>query len=522
MARTLQALLTALVLFSCSLHAQNYTGLTGFYDYQTHGRTPKHLAVNPANGYLHAIFMSSPDSSNIEPSRRTNYAYSTNGGMSWNTFGNIWVPVRRSGFPSLTLGQGPIQGAPIIVNQCSGSVVVSIDFPEGGGAFAELNPVPLRGDSPFSPDVASGADGSVLVLGVLPNSNTPAVTRTTDYEFWSPPLAVPASSTIGDRFVVESNETGRVGIAFADTCDRLFFWESTNNGITWPAFTTQILPNAIEVGHDTLGLGSGLDLAYNGNNPLVTFGVREIRSATDNAGIGFWSRTTGFVLAAPHNRIMGVANSLNRNQANQFTVGYPSIGMSGNTIVIVFQAFAPETSATGFNYGKIFFARSSSGGTIWYTSGWDTPLSVDARYPSMSKWNPSLFYGALWQVDPEPGSFIAGDNMLVRRVWQTFNRPWIEDVPRNDDEVGEFRLLQNYPNPFNPSTIIKYQIPIPSWVTLNVLDLLGRELATLVNEEKQPGTYTVQFDGRELASGVYFYRLHAGNFIETKKIVLLK
>jgi hypothetical protein len=83
-------------------------------------------------------------------------------------------------------------------------------------------------------------------------------------------------------------------------------------------------------------------------------------------------------------------------------------------------------------------------------------------------------------------------------------------------------LLQNYPNPFNPRTTIIYSIPQKSFVSITVYDILGKEISELVNEEKLPGSYEVQFDGSRLSSGVYFYRLHAGNIFKTKKLMLLK
>jgi hypothetical protein len=89
-------------------------------------------------------------------------------------------------------------------------------------------------------------------------------------------------------------------------------------------------------------------------------------------------------------------------------------------------------------------------------------------------------------------------------------------------QPAEFLLSQNYPNPFNPKTKIKYQIAKISFVTIKVYDVLGSEVATLVNEEKPAGSYDVEFIGDELPSGIYFYQLEAGNFIETKKMVLLK
>lgn len=85
-----------------------------------------------------------------------------------------------------------------------------------------------------------------------------------------------------------------------------------------------------------------------------------------------------------------------------------------------------------------------------------------------------------------------------------------------------FSLSQNFPNPFNPSTIISYQIASLGNVSLNVYDLLGREVATLVNEVKSPGSYIATFDAAHLPSGVYFCRLQTSSFTETKRIVLLK
>jgi aminopeptidase N len=88
----------------------------------------------------------------------------------------------------------------------------------------------------------------------------------------------------------------------------------------------------------------------------------------------------------------------------------------------------------------------------------------------------------------------------------------------------EFRLYQNYPNPFNPTTSITFLIPVGTRhaVSLRVFDVLGREIVNLVNETKPSGEYTIQFDASNLASGIYYYRLHAGLFVETKKMILIR
>lgn len=87
---------------------------------------------------------------------------------------------------------------------------------------------------------------------------------------------------------------------------------------------------------------------------------------------------------------------------------------------------------------------------------------------------------------------------------------------------AQYYLSQNYPNPFNPTTTINYQLPKDEHVTIKVYDMLGKEITTLVNEFKTSGNYNIKFDGSNLSSGVYLYEIEAGNFSDTKKLVLIK
>jgi hypothetical protein len=95
-------------------------------------------------------------------------------------------------------------------------------------------------------------------------------------------------------------------------------------------------------------------------------------------------------------------------------------------------------------------------------------------------------------------------------------------VPQEREVPEEFSLDQNYPNPFNPSTTIKYQLAEKRHVTLKIYDLLGREMATLVDGQEEPGYKSVRWDAAGFASGVYFYRLDSGSFTSIKKLLLLK
>ena len=88
--------------------------------------------------------------------------------------------------------------------------------------------------------------------------------------------------------------------------------------------------------------------------------------------------------------------------------------------------------------------------------------------------------------------------------------------------ISDFRLKQNYPNPFNPLTSIDFQIPNSEFVTLGIYNILGQKVATLVNEKKQSGSYNVKWDADKHAAGVYYYQLKAGEYLEVKKMVLLK
>jgi len=145
---------------------------------------------------------------------------------------------------------------------------------------------------------------------------------------------------------------------------------------------------------------------------------------------------------------------------------------------------------------------------------------IDSKIAGIIK-NPENFNGVLQyrlkQIDND-GTFKYSNIVEV-----TFNL-----------KPSAFELFQNYPNPFNPTTTIQYSIPqietgLPAGggsslqhVTLKVYDVLGREVAALVNEQKAPGNYEVNFDGSKLVSGIYIYKLQAGRSTETKKFILMK
>ncbi len=149
----------------------------------------------------------------------------------------------------------------------------------------------------------------------------------------------------------------------------------------------------------------------------------------------------------------------------------------------------------------------------------DSTVMIDGVRVNFSAWfdNPpaDLLTDFEWFLDNDPNT----DNTLgglfpdgITSAVETHNKT----------VLSGFNLSQNYPNPFNPTTIINYSVPKISFVTVKVYDMLGREVAALVNEEKKVGNYSINFNASSLASGVYFYRMQADQFVDTKKLILLK
>jgi hypothetical protein len=169
---------------------------------------------------------------------------------------------------------------------------------------------------------------------------------------------------------------------------------------------------------------------------------------------------------------------------------------------------ATETNNSGFEIERQVCRGQSAVGN-WNSIGFVPGFGTTTEPKSYSFIDESVTSGTykyrLKQIDFD-GSFTYSNEAEVS----------VDFTPK------EFVLYQNYPNPFNPNTVISYQLPVSGNVTLKLYDVLGNEITTLVNEEKQAGVYEVEFDGSSLASGMYLYKLQVGTFVQTKKMILLK
>ncbi|MCK9209686.1 MAG: alpha-amylase family glycosyl hydrolase [Ignavibacteriaceae bacterium] len=135
-----------------------------------------------------------------------------------------------------------------------------------------------------------------------------------------------------------------------------------------------------------------------------------------------------------------------------------------------------------------------------------------------------LIDGTVYTVTPQQHSaFQIALNEFESKLFYFSKYPVVVGVDEKDNlTVTEFKLQQNYPNPFNPTTTIKFQLPNQEHVSLKIFDMLGREVTTLVDDIKSAGIHQVEFNAAGYASGVYFYQVKAGKFLETKKFVLMK
>ena len=124
-------------------------------------------------------------------------------------------------------------------------------------------------------------------------------------------------------------------------------------------------------------------------------------------------------------------------------------------------------------------------------------------------------YGFILAQAPNGGNYATSGDGVFKSTGTT-------DVGNDGTAVNNFQLEQNYPNPFNPSTKISYNLPDQQHVSLKVYDVLGNEVTILVNEVKSAGSHSIDFNASQLGSGVYFYKLQAGNFSETKSMILIK
>ncbi len=270
---------------------------------------------------------------------------------------------------------------------------------------------------------------------------------------------------------------------------------STNNGGTWLASNTGLTTLSV---HGLLVAGGRV---FAGTGSASTEGG--VFLSIDNGAS--WSRP-----ATSPNNIRSLAALGTDIFASTNGTGVYRSTDNGATWAAVNTGLTTQTVRTIISQGGALFAGTNGGGVYLSTNSGTNWLQINTGLTSLS-----ILCLAANSTTLYAGTQTGG-------IW---TRPLSQVVAVNEQPIGQpagFTLAQNYPNPFNPATIISYQLATNGFVTLMVFDVLGNEVATLVNGNVEAGVHVVQFDARSLASGFYTYRLTAGGTTLTKNMLLMK
>lgn len=534
----------------------NITDRQSGYDLQSNGSTQQvwYDLNNP--GYVHAVFCYSAVDDNAWADRTSLYFGSIDNGATWFELGG--VPVNngtsgRSGFPSII---GTSTGSAVIANHnnANGHPTRSTIFIDNSAfeySFTEYNP----GPTPFNqgeaiwPLLAINDNDDIVMASSINGGDSFYVNTLIDGVFsgWQ--------AFNGDQAETHSlnfSDGGKVGLAFIGGIGNdgdVSFTESTDNGLTWstPIKIFEAIPDPTVPG-DIYGPIRGVNVNYYGEEPVVVF---EAGWQTDagtyypgrESDIRFWRQSLNSgvpVVIADSNNVpfypnYGVADVM-------WNMGRPVIGRSQSLdyLLVAFQATTGEywpgtSSADSTAFFRGMFMYSDDGGETWSEPEQFTPdysPSFDFRHVSIAPVAPvdpadddKITVHLAMQGDPMPASTANGWGIMPPSVTaQYFHFTTEILIVSADDDIiaNNFTLEQNYPNPFNPSTTINYTLAERSAVSLKVYDVLGNEVANLVNATQEAGKHNVEFNASNLSSGLYIYTLNAGNFISSKKMMLLK
>jgi len=335
---------------------------------------------------------------------------------------------------------------------------------------------------------------------------------------------------------------GTFGGVFLST-DNGSTWVAVNNGLstTDPVYRLAVSGSSLFAGTDSAGVfvstdgGSSWTSASNGltSNSILSFAVcgTNIFAGTDGGGV-FLSTDKGLSWAQVNDGLPGgISVSALAANGKYLLAGTWEAGVFVRPLSQMIGPFPPAAPVpispvytTGVPRLPTYIWRSSPSATQYHLqvspdTGFssivvDTTLQ-DTTVQVLDTLAPNMTYN--WRVSALNAG-VEGQSLAAFFVTGT----GILGVEQRIGIPKHYSLSQNYPNPFNPTTIIQYDVPIRSQAVLAVYDVLGRKVATLVDGEKLPGHYQITFDASSLSSGVYFYRLDAGTYHDTKKLLLLK
>jgi len=319
-------------------------------------------------------------------------------------------------------------------------------------------------------------------------------------------------------------------------------YRTTDGGVNWNIVFTQNpgFINSIHMFDETNGIAVGNPSPAGSNWTILRTtdaGANWARIATEPTSIGteIGSNLEGISVIGSHIWFTSQAGRIYHSANDGVSWNYYSLPITGfmprmhfnDTLNGLVSAFGTDQIRT--TDGGVTWAISGTAGGI---TGYDNTFLVSIRNHILKSADNGNNWSVFYEVTIGP-NFTAIDFKKLNNDlfgWAVNNQGGIvhysnlvTGIESESLQIPEgFSLAQNYPNPFNPTTTIQFQIANSTFVNLKVYDILGSEVATLVNEEKPTGTFKASFDGSNLASGVYFYQLKAGDFVSTKKLLLLK
>jgi sugar lactone lactonase YvrE len=319
-------------------------------------------------------------------------------------------------------------------------------------------------------------------------------------------------------------------VKFNKTTGERTFFNKNNSGLPSNYVTSLAIDSS---GNKWIGTYGGLakfdgttwTVYTQSNSGLPSDTVNSI--AIDNSG-NKWIGTYGGGLAKFDGTTWTVYNT--SNSGLPFNVASIAIDGSGNKWIGTGGGLAKfdgttwtvyTTSNSGLPFNYVTSIAIDGSGNKWIGTGGGLAKFDGTTWTVYTTSNSDLPENDVTSIviDGSGNKWIGTDGGLA--VYKEGGVTSVKEIA-NKNIPESFVLFQNYPNPFNPSTVISYQIASTGKVSLKVYDILGREVATLVNDMKAAGNYTATFNASKLPSGVYFYRLQAGTFTQTKKLVLLK
>jgi len=531
------------------------TGFTTVYDWQANGSTKQLLqdASNPDR--IHLVVMDS----DLYPFsiRQSKYYVSNNRGLSWQYICSL-LPELRNGFPTIAQFS---DGRIIIALHTFGQGIINattyclIQETYGGNIFTQLDPGNFPTESIIHPRVVSTSSLSNNNKFVLIGSDNVANDVLGVMSKYCTSLIPPGifsnwnlfQGTSGENYDIERGLDGRIGVVYSGRKDILndygcmYFRESYDDGTTF-SIPYKFYQPIINPSGDSLAAAASSAIIYKDNSPKVVF--ETIKKGDGNswwsdrpAEIKFWTNSfSGQVISLANKDNVPYNQNVNSMDFDG-NLTLPVIGKSADNTAL-FCVFMVTSSHTGGNsevisFYDIYLTMSIDNGNYWFT-----PLKINPEYPLRDWTFPSIsptndndvnnYYVNIGCLsDVTPGTYVRsqanGPSVAeYKYIRITIPRNILKISNNSNTNVSSYTLYQNYPNPFNPSTNIKFEIPKSSFVNLVVYDVLGREIAKLVNEKLNAGSYLIDWNASQYPSGMYFYKLTSGEFSEVKKMVLIK